>query len=153
MLNEIVQTALSGIAIGCIYGLVALGFVLIYKATEVINFAQGEMMVLGAFLTYSLISAAHFPWWAALLVTTLLMGLFGTILERVVLRPLIGEPVFAIVMLTIGSGVFHPKRLCQHGARVGNGYLRGFKTPFTDKVALNIVQSGGCPGSSWPSSS
>lgn len=65
-LNEVLQTILSGVAIGCIYGLVALGFVLIFKATEVINFAQGEMMVIGAFITYTLITLWGFPYWAAL---------------------------------------------------------------------------------------
>ncbi|MBU2552675.1 MAG: branched-chain amino acid ABC transporter permease [Proteobacteria bacterium] len=134
--NEIVQTVLSGVAIGCIYGLVALGFVLIYKATEVINFAQGEMMTIGAFLTYTFINFAHFPWWAALLVTTLIMMLLGMALERVLLRPLIGEPVFAIVMLTIGLGYFiraFVSMVPQWGTDT-----RGFHTPFTDK----FIKSG-----------
>ena len=101
LFNEISQTIISGISIGCVYALVALGFVLIFKATEVINFAQGDMMVIGAFIAYSLITFVHFPYWAALLVTTLALGLFGTILERTILRPLVGEPPFAIIMLTL----------------------------------------------------
>lgn len=105
-INTITQLILSGISIGCIYGIVALGFVLIYKATEVINFAQGELMLLGAFLAYSFITFAHLPYWAAFLLTILVMGLMGVILERVVLRSLVGEPVFSIVMLTIGLGIF-----------------------------------------------
>jgi branched-subunit amino acid ABC-type transport system permease component len=55
LFNEILQTLLSGISIGCVYGLVALGFVLIFKATEIINFAQGEMMVIGAFIACTLL--------------------------------------------------------------------------------------------------
>ena len=129
---EVTQTILSGIAIGCIYGLVALGFVLIFKATEVINFAQGEMMVIGAFIALTLINVLHLPYWTALLFATVCLGLFGLILERVVLRSLIGEPVFAIVMLTIGLGYFVRSSVSMVPGWGTDTY--GFKTPFTDKV-------------------
>jgi branched-chain amino acid transport system permease protein len=134
--NEVVQTILSGIAIGCIYGLVALGFVLIYKATEVINFAQGEMMVLGAFVAYTLITHLHFSYWTALLTTILALGLFGMVLERVVLRPLVGEPIFAIIMVTIGLGYFIRSVVSMIPGWGTDTY--GFKTPFTDR----FVRSG-----------
>jgi branched-chain amino acid transport system permease protein len=130
--NELFQCILSGISIGCIYGLVALGFVLIFKATEVINFAQGEMMVLGAFIAYSLITFLGFPYWAAILMATISLGIFGMILERVVLRPLIGEPVFAIVILTIGLGYFIRSFVSMVPAW-GTDTL-GFRTPFTERV-------------------
>jgi branched-chain amino acid transport system permease protein len=130
--NELLQCILSGISIGCIYGLVALGFVLIFKATEVINFAQGEMMMLGAFIAYSLITFLGFPYWAAILMTTISLGIFGMILERVVLRPLIGEPVFAIVILTIGLGYFIRSFVSMVPAW-GTDTL-GFRTPFTERV-------------------
>ncbi len=131
-INEILQTILSGVSIGCIYGLVALGFVLIFKATEVINFAQGEMMVLGAFIALTLINYLGLSYWIALLLATVLLGVFGMILERTVLRSLIGEPVFAIVMLTIGLGYF-----VRSSVSIVPGWgtdTYGFKTPFTDKV-------------------
>jgi len=141
LVNEILQTILSGIAIGCIYGLVALGFVLIYKATEVINFAQGEMMVLGAFIAYSLITVFKFPYWAVLGLTIVALGLFGLILERVLLRSLIGEPVFAIVMLTIGLGYFIRSGVSMVPFWGTETY--GFKTPFTDEFVRfsNLVIS------------
>ncbi len=129
--NELSQTILSGIAIGCIYGIVALGFVLIYKATDVINFAQGEMMVLGAFVAYTLITYFHFSYLTALIVTTLALGLFGMALERVVLRPLVGEPIFAIIMLTIGLGYFIRSVVSMVPGWGTDTY--GFQTPFTDK--------------------
>ena len=132
LINEILQTILSGIAIGCIYGLVALGFVLIFKATEVINFAQGEMMTIGAFITYTLITLWGFPYWAALLITTVSLGLFGMLLERTILRPLIGEPVFAIVMLTIGLGYFVRAFVSMVPGWGADTY--GFRTPFSDKT-------------------
>jgi branched-chain amino acid transport system permease protein len=134
LINEILQTILSGIAIGCIYGLVALGFVLIFKATEVINFAQGEMMTIGAFITYTLITLWGFPYWVALLITTVSLGLFGMLLERTILRPLIGEPVFAIVMLTIGLGYFVRAFVSMVPGWGADTY--GFSTPFSDKTVV-----------------
>jgi len=136
LLNEILQTVLSGISIGCVYGLVALGFVLIYKATEVINFAQGELLMLGAFISYSLISMLNFPYWAAMLVTVVVMGLFGALLERTVLRSLVGEPVYAIVIVTIGINFFLRSVVSMVPGWGTDTY--GFRTPFTDR----LVRSG-----------
>ena len=131
-LNEIIQVIISGISIGCVYGLVALGFVLIYKATEIINFAQGEMMMIGAFVSYSLITVLGFSYWLALLSATVSLGIFGMLLERVVLRPLIGEPVFAIVMLTVGLSIFLRSVVTMIPGWGTESY--GFKTPFTGKI-------------------
>jgi branched-chain amino acid transport system permease protein len=131
LFNEVLQTILTGISIGCVYGLVALGFVLIFKATEVINFAQGELLMLGAFISYSLITMLNFPYWAAMLTTTVVMGLVGAILERTVLRSLVGEPVYAIVIVTIGLAYF-----IRSAVSMVPGWgtdTHGFKTPFTEK--------------------
>ncbi len=131
MFNEVLQTILTGISIGCVYGLVALGFVLIFKATEVINFAQGELLMLGAFISYSLITMLNFPYWAAMLTTTVVMGLVGALLERTVLRSLVGEPVYAIVIVTIGLAYFF-----RSAVSMVPGWgtdTHGFKTPFTEK--------------------
>ncbi|MBS0404873.1 MAG: branched-chain amino acid ABC transporter permease [Proteobacteria bacterium] len=101
---QFIQLVISGVAQGCIYGLIALGFVLIYKATETVSFAQGELMMLGAFLGLAGMSMLGFPFWLAVLASILAMGLFGVLLERVVIRPILGQPAFSIVMLTIGIG-------------------------------------------------
>jgi len=101
---QFIQLVISGIAQGCIYGLIALGFVLIYKATETVSFAQGELMMLGAFLGLAGMTMLGFPFWLAVLASILAMGLFGVLLERVVIRPILGQPAFSIVMLTIGIG-------------------------------------------------
>ena len=98
------QIIISGIAQGCIYGLIALGLVLIYKATETVSFAQGELMMLGAFLGLGAMTVLGFPFWLALLVSVVAMGAFGVALERIVIRPILGQPAFTIVMLTIGIG-------------------------------------------------
>jgi branched-chain amino acid transport system permease protein len=101
---QVLQILVSGIAQGCIYGLIALGFVLIYKATEAVSFAQGELMMLGAFLGLALLAALGFPFWIVVPAVILAMALFGFGLERVVIRPVLGQPTFSIVMLTIGIG-------------------------------------------------
>jgi len=99
---QVLQVLVSGIAQGCIYGLIALGFVLIYKATEAVSFAQGELMMLGAFLGLALLTALGVPFWIVVPSVILAMGLFGVALERAVIRPILGQPTFSIVMLTIG---------------------------------------------------
>jgi branched-chain amino acid transport system permease protein len=101
---QILQLVISGIAQGCIYGLIALGFVLIYKATETVSFAQGELMMLGGFCALSLTTVLHLPFWLAAMATVALMAIFGLLLERAVIRPILGQPAFSIVMLTIGIG-------------------------------------------------
>lgn len=99
---DFVQQLVSGIALGCVYGLIALGFVLVYKATEVVNFAQGDLMMLGAFSpsTSSVFSVSI----TGLAVAA--MALFGMLAERLVVRPILGYPQFSIIMATIGLGFF-----------------------------------------------
>jgi branched-chain amino acid transport system permease protein len=101
---QVLQLLISGIAQGCIYGLIALGFVLIYKATETVSFAQGELMMLGAFGGLAGMTMLGFPYWLSVLSAIASMALFGVALERMVIRPILGQPAFSIVMLTIGIG-------------------------------------------------
>ncbi|WP_088279811.1 branched-chain amino acid ABC transporter permease [Ideonella sp. A 288] len=100
----LVQLLISGIALGCIYALIALGFVLIYKATETVNFAQGELMMLGAFGALILMKVVGWPFWAAAPLAVVGMMAMGVGIERLVIRPILGQPQFTIVMLTIGLG-------------------------------------------------
>ncbi len=103
---EVLQLMVSGLANGCIYGLIALGFVLIYKVTEQINFAQGDMMMLGAFIALGLGNASHMglPFPLACLGAVLAMAGIGWFLERAVLRRAFGESQMAVAMLTIALG-------------------------------------------------
>ena len=100
------QLLLSGLANGCIYGLIALGFVLIYKATEAVNFAQGDMMMLGAFITLGLtnVDRMDLPFWVSVPIAIMMMGAFGYLLDRIIIRRMIGESQVAIVILTIALG-------------------------------------------------
>ena len=99
---QVLQLLLSGISQGCIYGLIALGFVLIYKATETVSFAQGELMMVGAFAAFAGISMFGLPFWLAALLAVIAVAALGLLLERVVIRPVLGQPQFSVVMLTIG---------------------------------------------------
>lgn len=100
------QLLMSGLANGCIYGLIALGFVLIYKATEAVNFAQGDMMMLGAFITLGLTNTGFMalPFWLSVPIAILLMGFFGYLLDRIVIRQMFGQSQVAVVILTIAIG-------------------------------------------------
>lgn len=101
---QIVQLIAAGLAQGCIYGLVALGFVLIYKATETVNFAQGEFLMLGAFGGFVLAHVLGLPYWMSVILAVLAVSAVGYLLERTVMQPVMGESVVSIVMLTIGIG-------------------------------------------------
>ncbi len=101
---EVLQLLVSGISQGCVYGLIALGFVLIYKATEMVNFAQGDMMMMGAYFAYTFIYLMDWPYFAGVLAAIVSMAILSMAMERLFIRPMIGEPHFAVLMLTIGLG-------------------------------------------------
>jgi branched-chain amino acid transport system permease protein len=92
----------NGVLVGSMYALVALGFVLIYKATDAINFAQGEFVMFAGFLAAAAIALGGVPWWVGILAAVAGMIALGFGLERVVLRPLLGRPIIAVIMATIG---------------------------------------------------
>ena len=103
---EVLQLMVSGLANGCVYGLIALGFVLIYKATEQVNFAQGDLMMLGAFvaLGFGNDDWLGFPFLVACAAAIVIMACVGWSLERVVLRHIFGQSQVAVVILTIALG-------------------------------------------------
>lgn len=103
---DIVQLFVSGLANGCVYGIIALGFVLIYKATEAVNFAQGDMMMLGAFITLGFANSGYLglDFWIAVPLAIMLMGVFGYLLDLIVIRRMLGQSQVAIVILTIAIG-------------------------------------------------
>jgi len=123
------QLLVQGLAVGSVYSLVALGFVLIYKASGVINFAQGELLMLGAYACLAFLAQAHLPLWAAVPATMLGMAVVALLLERLVLRPLIGEPVISIIMATIGLAmIFKAATASAWGTQ-----LRSFPAIFPDE--------------------
>jgi branched-chain amino acid transport system permease protein len=130
LIEEIAQLTLQGLGLGAIYALIALGFVIVYKATEVINFAHGGLFLVGTYLVFSMMAgvvpagantpggqqSSNFPswlqWWLdiplawrfalTILVAAVIVGLLGVLIERTVLRRMVGQPVFAVVLITLG---------------------------------------------------
>ncbi len=120
------QLLASGVVTGGIYALVAVGFVIVYKATGIINFATGELMMLGAFFAYTAMAAARAPFAVALLVAAAAAAGLGALVERLVLRPLLGQRAISVIMVTIGlSSVF--KGIAQ---MIWSGEYRSFPAIF-----------------------
>jgi len=101
-MDVFLQLTFTGLANGMVYALVAVGFVIIYKASDVINFAQGELLLLGAYLAFAFIAQIGLPWSLGVAATLVAALAIGLLVERFVLRPLIGEPIISMIMVTIG---------------------------------------------------
>lgn len=104
-MGNLIQLLFSGLALGAIYALIALGFVVIYRASEVFNFAQGELLSVGAFLM-AMFAGLGLPWGLALALAMVATGVLAMGIERGVMRPLIGRPIFVSAILTIFVGFF-----------------------------------------------
>lgn len=139
-----IQLVTSGLALGAVYALIALGFVVIYRASQVFNFAQGEFLMVGAFLTVSL-SAAGLPWILAALGAMTLTGLLAAGVERVVLRPMVGRPVFTTIILTIFVGMI----LRSLVILVWGGQPRGMPTPWDTTATMEIAGARILMNSVW----
>lgn len=100
------QLILNGLVVGALYGVVAMCFVLVYKASQVVNFAQGEFLLVGAWSCWFLLTKLELPFAAAFFLTLALMLGLGLVLQVAVLRRLIGEPVISVIMVTIGLSIF-----------------------------------------------
>lgn len=100
-MDMFLQLLLSGIMVGAVYGLIALGFVLIYKSSGVINMAQGEMVMMGAYFCYTGLEIINMPSFLSFFFTFILCTILAIIINRIGIRPLIGQPLLSIVMMTI----------------------------------------------------
>lgn len=104
-MQYLVQLLISGLAIGAIYGLIAMGSALIYKSTGLVNFAQGEMTMIVAYIAWSISTSVDGNPFIVAIGAIIAAVALGLVVERVVMRPMLGEPVFATVMVTIGLAV------------------------------------------------
>ncbi len=102
----LVQLLINGVIIGTLYGVVAMCFVLIYKSTQIVNFAQGEFLLIGAWVCWWLLTSFQIPFWLGFPITLVFMLAFGVLLQVLVLRPMIGEPIISVIMVTIGLSIF-----------------------------------------------
>ncbi|WP_419165349.1 branched-chain amino acid ABC transporter permease [Candidatus Palauibacter sp.] len=101
-MDQFLQLTVTGLGTGMIYALAAVGFVIIYKASDVINFSQGDLLLFGTYLIFFALVQLGLPWTLGVLLTVLIAAGIGLVVERLVLRPLIGEPVISMIMVTIG---------------------------------------------------
>ncbi len=100
------QLIINGLIIGTLYGVVAMCFVLIYKASQIVNFAQGEFLLIGAWTCWWVLTEFQIPFFWGFLLTLGFMLIFGVVLQVLVLRPMIGEPIISVIMVTIGLSIF-----------------------------------------------
>ncbi|MBA7629619.1 High-affinity branched-chain amino acid transport system permease protein LivH [subsurface metagenome] len=98
------QLVISGFALGMVYALVAIGFVLILKCSKAFNIAQGHFVMIGGYLGFTFLITFGLPIWAALLLAIAAASIMGLLIERLTLRPLVGQPLLAIIMMTIALG-------------------------------------------------
>jgi branched-chain amino acid transport system permease protein len=105
MLDIVPQLLVSGVAAGALYALVAIGLVLIYKATDIVNFAQGESVTVGAYLGWLFVSGLHMPYFLAIAAVMVVSAGVGIVIERVAYRPLISSPPFTVILATLAVGL------------------------------------------------
>jgi branched-chain amino acid transport system permease protein len=98
------QLVITGFSLGMVYALIALGFVIILKCSKAFNIAQGQFVMIGGYLGYTFLVTLHFPVWAAIAAAIICAIIMGILIERLVLRPMIGESALSIIMMTIALG-------------------------------------------------
>jgi branched-chain amino acid transport system permease protein len=145
-LDKFINALGSGIALGAIYALLALGFVIIFKATQVVNFAQGAIAALGAYLVSYFAVTINIPgrwitgapdwlqWSLSALIAVLLTAVIGMVIERLAIRPMIGEPLFAVAMITLGLDLII--------RTITNDLLDNTSTGLGDPWGINIIDIG-----------
>lgn len=129
------QLLINGFIVGTLYGVVAMCFVLIYKSTQVVNFAQGEFLLVGAWICWWVVTDLGLPFYVGFPVSLVFMFVFGILLQVVVLRPLIGEPIISVIMVTVGLGLVFLS---------GMNWIFGvFAKPFPPVFETRVVNVGG----------
>jgi len=104
--GTVVELCLYGVSLGAIYAIIALGFTIIHSVTRIINFAQGEFVMLGGMLAFVLLSSAHLPLAVAFVLAVVMVALIGLMLERLAIRPARNAPVVSLIIITIGASIF-----------------------------------------------
>ncbi len=128
---EFLQVLITGLGQGCLYGLIALGFVLIYKATEIVNFAQGELLMMGAFFGVTYAGIPGLPFWLVFFLTIASMAVFGYLLDMLVIRSMIGESQFSVIILTISIGFI----LRAVAGGIWGSDILSLETPYSGEMA------------------
>jgi len=102
--TQFLQLGIIGVSLGIVYALIAIGFVIILKCSQAFNIAQGHIVMIGGYIGFTFLVMGGLPLWAALLAAIATAMLMGLLIERLCLRPMVGQPVLAVVMMTIALG-------------------------------------------------
>ncbi len=105
-MDTLIQNSITGIAIGMVYALIALGFALIWKSSRVANLALGQLVLISSWFTYGMLIQLKFPFWFGMIMTIAFAVLLGWLIERLALRPLIGQPILSLIAVTLGLAYF-----------------------------------------------
>ena len=105
-MSELTQFVITGLAVGMVYALIALGFAIIWKSSSVANLALGQLVLLCSWFTYSMLAQAKLPLWAAFPVVIVFAMALGWVIERFALRPLIAQPILSLITVTLGIAYF-----------------------------------------------
>lgn len=146
-LDKFLNALLNGVALGAVYALLALGFVLIFKATQVVNFAHGSLAAIGAFLAASFATVLNFPgslldgwprwaqWSLSALFAVMAAAVVGLIAERIFIRPMVGEPLFSVAIITIGADIIL--------RTINDDFVGQGARTLGDPWGIQVIQAGG----------
>ncbi|MFD1627054.1 branched-chain amino acid ABC transporter permease [Azospirillum griseum] len=132
------QLLVNGLIVGALYGVVAMSFVLIYKASRIVNFAQGEFLLIGAWTCWWLLTSWQLPFWIGFPITLVFMLIFGVVLQVVVLRPMIGEPIISVIMVTIGLSIVFQAAMKWMFGVFAKPFPQIFASPTMDIFGLQV---------------
>jgi len=128
----------NGLIVGTLYGVVAMCFVLIYKASKVVNFAQGEFLLIGAWVCWFLLTRYQVPFYLGFLITLAFMMVLGFMVQVIVLRPMIGEPIISVIMATIGLSIFFQAMMKWMFGVFAQPFPQIFATQSIDVLGLKV---------------
>ncbi|MBM7072476.1 branched-chain amino acid ABC transporter permease [Shewanella sp. OPT22] len=134
----LLQLITNGLIVGLLYGVVGMCFVLVYKSTQIVNFAQGEFLLLGAWVCWAFLVYMQIPFFLGFIFTMIFMALFGVLLQMIVLRPMIGEPIISVIMVTIGLSIFFQALTKWIFGVAPQSYPKVFEADSVNILGLNI---------------
>ena len=132
------QLIVNGLIVGLLYGVVGMCFVLVYKSTQIVNFAQGEFLLVGAWVCWAVLIYLELPFIVGFLLTMAFMAVFGILIQMIVLRPMIGEPIISVIMVTIGLSIFFQALMKWIFGVSAQSYPKVFETESIQILGLNI---------------
>ena len=132
------QLIVNGLIVGLLYGVIGMCFVLVYKSTKIVNFAQGEFLLIGAWVCWAALVYLKLPFFVGFILSMCFMAAFGMLLQMIVLRPMIGEPIISVIMITIGLSIFFQALMKWIFGVSPQSYPQVFDTQNINILGLNI---------------